>query len=306
MTHNVIETRVSSPRSQNEYERGTVSKSNRRRNRRRDFLEGVARHSILIVVLIFFLAPMLFIILTSVMSNSQALTSELWPNPIEWSNFGDVFDAVPLVRYFFNTILIAVLFTLFCLVSSVPVAYALAKFRFKGRNALFVVFIAAMMLPPQVTVVPLYVLYAHLGWTGTPLPLVVPALFGDAFTIFLLRQFFVSIPQSYIEAARLDGASELRLLWSVFIPMVKPAIAAAGLFAFFYTWNDFFNPLLYVGSNPDWYTLSIALSQFRSVHAVQWNLAMAATILFVLPVVVLFFFAQRSFVRGIALSGVKE
>ena len=277
-----------------------------RRGKRRDLVGVFGRHAILIAVLVVFLSPIVFIVLTALMTDDQALTSALLPNPVEWSNFGQVFEAVPLVRYFANTVIIALLFTVFSLVSSIPVAYALAKFRFRGRNALFFVFIAAMMLPPQVTVVPLYVVYAHLGWTGTPLPLILPALFGDAFTIFLLRQFFVSIPQGYLDAARLDGASELRLLWSVFIPMVKPAIAAAGLFAFFYTWNDFFNPLLYVGSNPDWYTLSIALSQFRSVHAVQWNLAMAATLLFVLPVVILFFFAQRSFVQGIALSGVKE
>jgi multiple sugar transport system permease protein len=277
-----------------------------RRGANRDFLGAVARHSILITVLVVFLAPIVFIITTALMTNDQALTSNLWPSPVEWSNFGKIFEAVPLVRYFLNTVIIAVLFTVFALVSSIPVAYALSKFRFRGRNALFVVFIAAMMLPPQVTVVPLYTAYANLGWTGTPLPLIIPALFGDAFTIFLLRQFFVSIPQGYLDAARLDGASEIRVLWSVFIPMVKPAISAAGLFAFFYTWNDFFNPLLYVGANPEWYTLSIALSQFRSVHAVQWNLAMAATLLFVLPVLILFFFAQKSFVQGIALSGVKE
>ncbi|TFC70532.1 carbohydrate ABC transporter permease [Cryobacterium sp. TMT2-4] len=277
-----------------------------RRRNRGDFLGAVARHSILIAVLVVFLAPLVFIITTSLMTNDQALTSKLWPNPIEWSNFAQIFEAVPLLRYFANTVTIAVLFTVLSLISSIPVAYALSKFRFRGRNALFMVFIAAMMLPPQVTVVPLYTAYANLGWTGTPLPLIIPALFGDAFTIFLLRQFFVSVPQGYIDAARLDGASELRILWSVFIPMVKPAIAAAGLFVFFYTWNDFFNPLLYLGSNPDWYTLSIALSQFRSVHAVQWNLAMAATLLFVLPVLILFFFAQKSFVQGIALSGVKE
>lgn len=303
MTGNVLE--KPRPVRRSRAEQPATRKAQRRVNRGR-FLAAVARHSILIAVLVIFLAPLIFIITTALMTNDQALTNRLWPSPIEWSNFAQVFEAVPLLRYFFNTFLIAVLFTVFALVSSIPVAYALSKFRFRGRNALFVVFIAAMMLPPQVTVVPLYTAYASVGWTGTPLPLIVPALFGDAFTIFLLRQFFISIPQGYLDAARLDGASEIRVLWSVFIPMVKPAIAAAGLFAFFYTWNDFFNPLLYVGANPDWYTLSIALSQFRSVHAVQWNLAMAATLLFVLPVLILFFFAQRSFVQGIALSGVKE
>lgn len=269
------------------------------------FLQAVARHSILIAGLIIFLGPLVFVILTALMTDRQALTSNLWPTPVHWSNFTEVFHTVPLVRYFLNTLLVAGGFTVAAIVSSVPVAYALARFRFRGRNGLFVVFIAAMMLPPQVTVIPLYVMYAHLHWTGTPLPLIVPALFGDAFSIFLLRQFFVTVPQDYLDAARVDGAGELRTLWTVFVPLVRPAIAACGLFAFFYCWNDFFNPLLYVGDRPDWWTLSIALSQFRTVHQVQWNLAMAATLLFVLPVIIVFFFAQRAFVRGIALTGVK-
>lgn len=276
-----------------------------RRPRGGRFLEAVARHSILIALLLVFLGPLVFVCLTALMTDRQALTQHLWPHPFRWSNFTDVFHTVPLVRYFLNTLLVAGGFTVCAIVSSVPVAYALARFRFRGRTTLFIAFVAAMMLPPQVTVIPLYVLYAHLHWTGTPLPLVVPALFGDAFSIFLLRQFFVTVPQDYLDAARVDGAGELRVLWTAFLPMVRPAIAACGLFSFFYCWNDFFNPMLYVGDRPDWWTLSIALSQFRTVHQVQWNLAMAATLLFVLPVVAVFFFAQRAFVRGIALTGVK-
>lgn len=249
---------------------------------------------------------MFFILMTALMTNQQALTSNLIPDPVNWINFVDVFEKVPLIRYFLNTVLIAISTTVFAIISSMPVAYALAAFRFRGRRVLWVAVIAAMMLPPQVTIVPLYVMWANLDLIGTPLPLIVPALFGDAFTIFLLRQFFVSVPRTYLDAARLDGASEFRVLWSVFLPMVKPAIGAAALFAFFYSWNDFFNPLLYLGSSQEWFTLSIGLSQFRSVYAVQWNLAMAATVLFVLPVVIIFFFAQKQFVQGIALTGVKE
>lgn len=283
-----------------------TQKQTRARARRRRLLEGVGRHAILIAILMMFLAPLLFIVTTALMTDDQALTSRLWPDPINLVNFVEVFDKVPLLRYMANTLLIATTSTLLAVASSVPVAYALATFRFRGRRVLFVAVIAAMMLPPQVTIVPLYAAYAQLGLVGSPLPLIIPTLFGDAFTIFLLRQFFVSVPRAYLDAGRIDGASELRLLWSVFLPMVKPAIAAAALFAFFYSWNDFFNPLLYLGSNQEWYTLSIGLSQFRSVHSVQWNLTMAATLLFVIPVIVLFFFAQKQFVQGIALSGVKE
>ena len=278
----------------------------RARARRRRLLEAVGRHAILIALLLMFLAPLLFIVTTALMTDDQALTSRIWPDPINLVNFVEVFEKVPLLRYMANTLLIAGSSTILAVATSIPVAYALATFRFRGRRVLFVAVIAAMMLPPQVTIVPLYAAYAQLGLVGSPLPLIIPSLFGDAFTIFLLRQFFVSVPRTYLDAGRMDGASELRLLWTVFLPMVKPAIAAAALFAFFYSWNDFFNPLLYLASNQEWYTLSIGLSQFRSVHSVQWNLTMAATLLFVIPVIVLFFFAQKQFVQGIALSGVKE
>lgn len=278
----------------------------RARARRRRLLAAVGRHAFLIALLLMFLGPLFFIITTALMTNDQALTSRIWPDPVNLANFVEVFDKVPLLRYMGNTLLVAASSTILAVATSIPVAYALATFRFRGRRVLFVAVIAAMMLPPQVTIVPLYAAYAQLGLVGSPLPLIIPALFGDAFTIFLLRQFFVSVPRAYLDAGRMDGASEFRLLWTVFLPMVKPAIAAAALFAFFYSWNDFFNPLLYLGSNQEWYTLSIGLSQFRSVHSVQWNLTMAATLLFVIPVIVLFFFAQKQFVQGIALSGVKE
>lgn len=293
----------SAPRTQRDSDDGGGLRP--RRHAKSALLGAVANHSILIAVLIIFISPLFFIVMTALMTDRQALSSAFWPEPFRWSNFVDVFTAVPLLRYLANTFLIAGLSTLFSILSSIPVAYALARFQFRARGPLLVVVIAGMMLPPQVTIVPLYVMFADLGWVGSPLPLIVPALFGDFFTIFLLRQFFVTVPTEYTDAARVDGASELRILRSVFLPMVKPSIAAASLFAFFYSWNDFFNPLLYLGSSPEWYTLSIALAQFRTAYAVQWNLAMAATILFVLPVIVLFFFAQRSFVQGIALTGVK-
>jgi multiple sugar transport system permease protein len=161
------------------------------------------------------------------------------------------------------------------------------------------------MLPPQVTVVPLYVMWAKLELVGTLWPLILPNWFGDAFAIFLLRQFFLTIPQEYVDAARVDGCGELRILATVVVRLAKPAIAAVALFSILYTWNDFFLPLLYVGENPDNWVTSIGLSQFRSLHQVQWNLTMAATLLVMLPVIALFFLAQRAFVEGVTLTGVK-
>ena len=161
------------------------------------------------------------------------------------------------------------------------------------------------MLPPQVSVVPLYVMWSKLHLVGTLWPLIVPVWLGDAFSIFLLRQFFLTIPEEYLDAARVDGCGELRILTTVVVRMAKPAIAAIALFEFLYAFNDFFLPLLYVGDSPHNWVLSIGLSQFRSLHQVQWNLTMAATLLAMAPVILLFFLAQKAFVEGVTLTGVK-
>jgi multiple sugar transport system permease protein len=182
----------------------------------------------------------------------------------------------------------------------------LARFKFRGNSAAFMLLIAAMMLPPQVIAVPLYSMWASAHLTGTLWPLIVPYLVGDAFSIFLLRQFFLTIPEDYLDAARIDGCNEFQILYRVLLPMTKPGIAAASLFTFLYTWNDYFGPLLYVGERQDSWPLSIALASFRGMHrATQWNLTMAATALVLIPVLVLFLFAQKSFVRGITFTGVK-
>ena len=273
--------------------------------RRRRFLLAVANHSVLIGFAIAFLAPFVFILLTALMTNNQALSPDLWPHPFRWRNFVDVWTKAPLWRWMLNTLEYSVLGTLGLVVSSVPVAYALARLRWRGRQAMFLVVLVALMLPPQVTVVPLYVMWAKLGLVGSLWPLIIPNWFGDAFAIFLLRQFFLTIPEEYLDAARVDGCGELRILTSVVLRLAKPAIAAVALFSVLYTWNDFFLPLLYVGENPDHWVASIGLAQFRSLHQVQWNLTMAATLLIMLPVVVVFFLAQKAFVEGVTLTGVK-
>jgi multiple sugar transport system permease protein len=273
--------------------------------RRKRLLIAVANHSVLIALALAFLAPFVFILLTSFMTTNQALSSSLWPHPFRIQNFADVFSKAPLARWTFNTMMYSCLATLGVVVSSVPVAYALARIRWRGRNAAFMLVLIALMLPPQVTVVPLYVMWAKLHLVGTLWPLIVPNWLGDAFSIFLLRQFFLTIPEEYLDAARVDGCGELRILFTVVTRLAKPAIAAVALFSFLYTFNDFFLPLLYVGENSHNWVLSIGLAQFRSLHQVQWNLTMAATVLVMSPVIVLFFLAQRAFVEGITLTGVK-
>ena len=273
--------------------------------RRKRFLLAVARHSVLIAFAVAFLAPFLFIVLTSLMTTNQALSSHLWPHPFRFRNFVDVFTTAPLWRWALNTMMYSVLATIGLLLSSIPVAYALARIRWKGREVAFIVVLVALMLPPQVSVVPIYVMWAKLHLVGTLWPLIIPNWFGDAFSIFLLRQFFLTIPEEYLDAARVDGCGELRILFTVVTRLAKPAIAAVALFSFLYTFNDFFLPLLYVGENQQNWVLSIGLAQFRSLHQVQWNLTMAATLLVMAPVIILFFLAQRAFVEGITLTGVK-
>jgi multiple sugar transport system permease protein len=273
--------------------------------RRKRLLIAVADHAVLIGLAIAFLAPFVFIALTGLMTSDQALSSRLWPEPFHFSNFADVFDRAPLFRYGVNTFLYAGLATIGMLISSVPVAYALSKLRWKGRDAVFILVLVTMMLPPQVTIVPLYVMFSKLHLIGSIWPLVIPNWFGDAFSIFLLRQFFLTIPDEYADAARMDGAGEFRVMLHVVVRLAKPALVAVALFSFLYAWNDFFGPLLYTGENQNNWTLSVGLAQFRTLHQVQWNLTMAATLLFMAPVIALFFAAQRAFVEGVTLTGVK-
>jgi multiple sugar transport system permease protein len=273
--------------------------------RRRRFLLAVGNHSLLIAASIIFLAPFVFIVLTAFMTNAQALSPDLWPQPFRWQNFIDVFHKIPLWRYGLNSLLYGGLATLFLLMSSIPVAYALSRLRWRGRETAFIVVLVAMLLPPQVTVIPVYVMWAKLHLTGTLWPLILPNLLGDAFSIFLLRQFFLTIPEEYIDAARVDGCGEFRILTTVVLRLAKPAIAAVALFSFIFTFNDFFGPLLYTGENPANWTVSVGLSQFRTIYQVQWNLTMAATLIAIAPVILLFFLAQRAFVEGVTLTGVK-
>ena len=285
---------------------GAATRVRRRRSpRRTQRLTWIAEHSILIVLAIMFLSPFAFMVLTALMTNDQALSTKLWPQPFRWSNLTDVFAKAPLWRYTVNTMVYAALSTVGVLVSSVPVAYALSRLRWKGRDGVFLLVLATMMLPAQVTAVPLYVMWSKLGLVGTLWPVILPNWFGDAFSIFLLRQFFLTIPEEYADAARVDGCGELRILLTVVLRLAKPAIAAVALFAFLYAWNDFFNPLLYTAENPDNWTLSIGLSHFRTTYQVQWNLTMMATILFMAPVIVVFLAAQKAFVEGVTLTGVK-
>ena len=274
--------------------------------RRRHALHWIGVHSLGIAAAAFFVLPFVFVVLTALMSDNQALTRSLWPHPFEWSNFRTVWNTPGFLTWWRNTLVYAVSGTVLTVVSSLPVAYALAKFRFRGRNLIMVLVISTMMLPPQVIIIPMYLFWTkQLGMDGTLWPLIIPMAFGDAFTIFLLRQFLLTIPKEYTEAARVDGCGELRTLLTVIVPMIRPAIAAVALFQFFYCWNDYFGPQIYASSNPAAWTLSYGLESFKGAHHTNWNLTMAATVLVMAPVIVVFFFAQKAFIEGVTLTGVK-
>ncbi|MFF3731464.1 carbohydrate ABC transporter permease [Streptomyces sp. NPDC002476] len=274
--------------------------------RRKALLNWIAVHALGVAAALFFVLPFVFLVLTSLMSDQQALTRDLWPHPFEWGNYKKVFDTPGFLTWWKNTLLYAGLGTALTVVSSVPVAYALAKFRFRGRHLSLMLVISMMMLPPQVVVIPMYLFWAkQLDLSGTLWPLIVPMAFGDAFSIFLLRQFLLTIPDEYLDAAKVDGCGELRTLLRVVLPMAKPGIAAVALFQFFYAWNDYFGPQIYASENPAAWTLSYGLESFKGAHHTDWNLTMAATVLVMAPVILVFFFAQKAFVEGVTLTGVK-
>lgn len=284
---------------------GVYGASRRHARRPSVFLSWVATHCLAVGLALFFVLPFVFVFLTSVMSDGEALTSRLLPTQWHWDNFLTVAQTENFGLWWVNTLTYAVVGTVLMLASSIPAAFAMAKMRFRGRNAALVVVIATMLLPPQAIIIPMYLVWSQLGLTGSLWPLIVPMAFGDAYSIFLLRQFLLTVPREYVEAARLDGCSNVGTLVRVIIPMVKPAIVAVALFQFFYCWNDYFGPQIYTSDNPAAWTLSYGLESFKSAHHANWNLTMAATLLVMAPVIALFFFAQRAFIQGVTLTGIK-
>jgi multiple sugar transport system permease protein len=210
------------------------------------------------------------------------------------------------LTYLANSLLVAVLAVIGTVLSSALVAYGLSRIRWKGRDALFTITLATMMIPFPVLMIPLYALFRNLGWIGSLMPLWVPAYFGSAFNIFLLRQFFLTIPHELSEAARIDGCTEFGTFWRIILPLSRPALAVVALFTFLFVWNDFLGPLIFL-NEPDTFTMALGLQQYQSQHGgSEWHLLMGASVLLVLPIIVLFFFAQRTFIQGIATTGIKS
>jgi multiple sugar transport system permease protein len=251
-----------------------------------------------------FLLPLFWMLSVSGQTVAQTYAAQpvWWPSTFHFGNYSTALKAFPFLEYAFNTFKIAVPYTLGTLVSSALVAYSFGCLRWPGQNVVFYIVLATMMVPQWLTVVPLYVLYAKLGLVGTYYPLWVPAFFGDPFSIFLLRQFFLTIPRELLLAARVDGATHFRIFRSIVLPLSRPALSVVVLFAFIYSWTDFFLPLVYL-SNPNTYTLQLGLYQFFGRYYVSWPGFMAACVLVLLPVLLLFLATQRTFLEGIATTG---
>jgi multiple sugar transport system permease protein len=221
-----------------------------------------------------------------------------------WENFVLAVTKVPFFHYLLNTLIIVVFGTLGTLISCTLVAYGFARFRGKGLNILFLILLSTVMLPPQVTLIPTFILFKKIGWYDTLYPLIIPAFFANAWDVFLLRQFFMSLPTELDDAARIDGAGPFQILWHVILPQSYPVIATVTIFSILYAWNDFYAPLIYLQSESNW-TVALGLQAFNAVFTKQAHLLMAASVLMLIPPVLLFFFAQKLFIQGVVVSGIK-
>ncbi len=253
-------------------------------------------------VLVFF--PFAWTISTSLKTEQQTLEHPpSWvPEPIMWENYPDALTARPFDRYYINTAFITVLSVIGQVCSSAVVAYGFARFRFPGRGLMFLIVLSTLMIPFHMLIIPRFILFKYLGWLDTFLPLIVPNFFGGAFSIFLLRQYFLTIPLDLDEAAKMDGASALQIFIRIILPLARPALGAVAVFEFVSTWNDFLGPLIYLSSERN-YTVSLGLAAFRNDFFTEWNLFMAASAVAMLAPLVVFFLAQKYFISGVALTG---
>ncbi|RLJ91154.1 carbohydrate ABC transporter membrane protein 2 (CUT1 family) [Planococcus citreus] len=249
------------------------------------------------------LSPLWWMLSTSLKTMAEVMSfpPTFFPESWNWSNYIRTWEAAPFTQYTINTLVITTLVVIGNVLSNSFIAYGFAKIPFKGRNVLFAIVLATMMIPGFVTLIPQYVLFAKLGWVNTYYPLIVPAFFGSAFNIFLLRQFYMTIPNELIEAAKMEGASHFYIWRKIGLPLTKPAIATVAIFSFNGAWNDFLGPLLYL-NDENLYTLQIGLQVFKGQLNTQWNYLMAGSLLVLLPVIIIFFFFQKYFIQGINLQ----
>ncbi|MCL4861661.1 MAG: carbohydrate ABC transporter permease [Caldilineaceae bacterium] len=276
----------------------------RRARQTKRILGRLALHGVMILLGLTFLLPMAWVVSTSLKSSGEVFLLPIqWvPSSPRWSNYAEVFNRLPFGRFILNSLYVTIMGTVGAVVSAITVAYGLSRIRWPGREFVFTILLATLMLPGVVTLIPVFIIFKSIGWIGTFLPLWAPAWFGFAFYIFLMRQFMMSVPLELDEAAKIDGASSFRILWQVIAPLCGPAIATVTIFAFLHHYNDFLGPLIYIAEN-DMFTLPLGLLWFQGRFGNFWHLVMAASVITIAPVVLLFFIAQRYFVQGAQFSG---
>ncbi len=279
-----------------------------RRKSIRDLLSNVIVHAIILTLSLILMIPFAWMISTALKPIEQVFEfpPSIVPRPVLVENFWIGWTRVDMTRYLLNTLYIAAVAIIGVTASSALVAYGFARLRAPGKEVLFLLVLSTMMLPQQVTLIPNFLLFKRLGWLNTYAPLLVPAFTGVPYFIFLLRQFYMTVPTELDDAARIDGCSRMGILWRILLPLSKPVLATVAIFVFFNRWNSFLWPLIYL-SSPDKYTLAVGLSFFHSQQSglTYWNHLMAVTVLVAIPPLVVFFVAQRYFVQGIALTGIK-
>lgn len=255
---------------------------------------------------LWFIMPLLWMASSSLKTPGQIFRfpPTIVPWPPQFRNYPQLFKELPFLQYFRNTLIITVPSVIGQVISSSFAAYGFSRVRWPGRNIVFVVVLATLMLPFTVTMIPLYIMFRQLGWVGTFAPLIVPNFFTSAFDIFLFRQFFLGLPGELTDAARVDGASHFRIYWQMIIPLSKPVFATVAIFEFLYNWNDFLGPLIYLQNNNQ-YTMSLALNDFQARTNPEPHLLMVASTLMIVPIVLVFIFCQRFYIRGVALTGIK-
>lgn len=284
-----------------------VRRASRWRTHRAAMIARSISFLILVMGAITMLVPFYWMIATSLRdSGSIFLYPPRWvPSPLEWSNYPDALNSLPFGQWYFNTTFVTATSTLGQVLTASIIGYAFARLRAPGRDPLFLVLVCTMLLPEQVTMVPVFLIFKQLGWIDTWLPLIVPAwLGGGAFYIFLCRQFFLSLPLELDDAAKIDGCSMLGIFFRIALPLSKPLLAAVTVFSMVGKWNEFLYPVIYLNSQSK-YVLSIGLRMFQDVDTTSWNWLMAASVVTVLPCLIIFFFAQKLFVQGIATTGIK-
>jgi multiple sugar transport system permease protein len=271
---------------------------------RRQQLHRLMVYTLLLGLSVVFLLPFLWMVSTSLKHEQDvfAYPPSFFPNSFRWENYVDGWTLLPFNTFLRNSVIVTTANVVGNLISCSLVAYGFARLRGRGKNFLFLLLLATIMIPREVTIVPRFLLFSELGLVNTLWPLILPAWFGFPFFIFLLRQFFMTIPRDLDDAARIDGASHLRILWDVILPLSRPALATVAIFAFIGNWTNLLDPLIYIRST-ELYTLALGLNLFRGQNFTQFNMLMAVSILTLIPVLLVFFFAQRIFVRGVTLTG---